>query len=247
MILIVPMTIIGFILFSFYQKYKSVSTCFDAIKNQHEDDIDCGGECISCQLLITQDLRVVWSVFTRVRDGSYDAIAYIKNPNLRYGSSRVEYEIILKDAEGISIGTREGATFIASNEQIIIIETDIRTNLIPKTAGFKIKRVIWTRDDNPPPLHDIGFIKREYSVRQSAEGIRQSMVETAIFNNTPKNFSTVFVSVFLYDKNKNIIGANKTIVENLNAGETRPLQFIWPEEIHGSVESIEGSARVNTF
>ena len=246
-ILLVLMAIIGFIIFSFYQKYKTVPTCFDNKKNGTEAGVDCGGECISCQLLTTQDIWVVWSIFTRVRDGSYDTIAYIKNPNLWYGSSRIEYEITLKDAEGISVGTRKGATFIAPNEQAIIVETDLRTNLIPKTAEFKIKPVTWTRDINPPPLYDIGFIKREHSARQNAEGIRQSIVETAIFNNTSKNFSTVFVSVFLYDKNKNIIGANKTIVEDLNAGETRPLQFIWPEEIQGPVESVDGSARVNIY
>lgn len=246
-IFMIPMVIIGFILFSFYQKYKGVPTCFDNKKNGQEDGVDCGGRCVSCRFFETQSIQVVWSVVMPIREGSYDVIANIKNPNLQHGSSQVDYEIKLNDAEGVSIGTWNGSTFIAPNEDVVIVETDIRTSFIPKTAEFKIKRVVWIRDINPPPSQSIGFTKRTHSVQENTEGIRQSIVETAIFNNTLENFSSVFVTMLLYDKNKNIIGAHKTIVENLNVGETRPLQFVWPEEIHSSIEDIEGSARVNTF
>ena len=66
-----------------------------------------------------------------------------------------------------------------------------------------------------------------------------------IFNNTLETISRANVSILLFERDRNIIGASRTIVENLQPGETREISFSWPEEIKGTIDSIEGHVRVN--
>lgn len=246
-ILVILGLALSFIPYSLYKKIHVEPTCFDTKRNQGEEGVDCGGPCIPCRFLTVNTIEVVWSKFLLVREGSYDGIAFIKNPNPYYGSLFVEYSFELLDDKNALIATREGNTFLLPGEQITIIEPDIRTNLKAKTVSFKVKNVSWGRVYEPTPRYDVGLTKREYEVTENAQGISQSVVKTGIFNNTNETFSRVFVSVFLYDNEKNIIGVSKTILENVTPLETRPLTFVWPGKVADTVSAIEGEVRINSF
>ncbi len=246
-ILMVPITIVAMTVFLMYQRYRTVPTCFDGIQNQQEAGVDCGGECDSCRLFQTKPPEVTWTRIIRAREESYDAVVFIKNPNQQHGAPRLEYTVILRDANGVEIGKRANSTFLLPDEEVMIVEPDIRTPLIPNSVDFNVITVAWTREYTPHAPYDLGLSRRSHSIVETPRGSKESVVKTDIFNNTSERFSVVHVSIFLYDENRNIIGVNKTIVENLGAGETRPLEFVWPEAIQGTITSIEGTVRINEF
>lgn len=231
----------------FYSRYQPIATCFDNKQNGNEEGVDCGGSCISCKLLEVHDVEVVWTKLLTARPGSFDALASIKNPNIYFGSMNVDYEFELLDETGAPVALRTGTTFLLPSERITLIEPNIRTQLKARTVLFKIRNVQWGRVYDIAPRYDLGLGKRDYSVIETTAGIRQSVVDTSIYNNSAENFSQVFVSVFLYDAEKNIIAANKTVMENVSAGEVRPIRFVWPQEITTPVAGIEGEVRVNSF
>lgn len=244
-ILSVIMLVVASIGFSYYEKYKTIPTCFDNRQNGDEEGVDCGGSCIPCKYLALKDVDVYWAKYLNPRRGSYDAVAYVKNPNLYYGSLKLNYEFELYDESNALVAVRNGSTFIHPNESVTIIEPDLRTNLPVRTVNFKIMESAWILIRDQLPVYDISLVRRNYSVVANVRGVKQSVVSADIFNNTLETISRANVSILLFDKDRNIIGAGRTIVESLNPGETREISFSWPEEIRGTVDSIEGHVRVN--
>lgn len=244
-ILLFLFAIIGTFLFSVYERYKPIPTCFDNKKNQTEQDVDCGGPCIPCQFLQTKNIEIFWAKALRAREGSYDAVAFIKNPNFYYGSLAMRYQFELFDENGTIIALRSGNTFILPNESVHIIEADMRTTLTVKSVVFKVlgADLVFVRDQLP--VKDIAIVKRTYEVRTNVRGGKQSVVTAELLNNTLDQFSRAFINMLLFDKDRNIIGANRTAIEDLKPGETRTLTFIWPEVISNAIESMEGRVRVN--
>ncbi len=235
------------IVYFIYAANREIPTCFDQRQNQNEEGVDCGGNCISCQLLTIRDIQTVWTKLVPVRLGSYDAAAFVKNPNLYFGTLNLQYEFELLDDKGASIALREGTTYLLPGEDAVIIEPDIRSSLDARTVNFKIRNVSWGRTYELAPHYDVGFGKRDYRVVENPQKIKQSIVETSIFNNTAEAFSRADAQVLLYDANKNVIAVNLTAIEDLQPGETRPITFQWPQEIRGTVDSIEGRVRINSF
>lgn len=231
----------------FYFRYQPVATCFDNKQNGAEEGVDCGGACISCKLLEVQDVQVIWTKLLAARPGSFDALASIKNPNIYFGTMKMDYEFELLDETGASVALRTGTTFLLPEESVTLIEPDIRTNLKARTVIFKIRGVEWGRVYEPAPRYDLGLGKRDHSVIRSTIGITQSVVDTSVYNNSGETFSKAYVAIFLYDAEKNIIATNKTTLENLMPGEIRPIRFVWPQEITTPIAGIEGEVRVNSF
>lgn len=239
--------VLGFLGWYVYELNKEIPTCFDGKQNGAEEGADCGGSCISCKLLEVRDAQVIWTKLLVARPGSFDALASVKNPNIYFGTMKMDYEFELLDETGASIALRTGTTFLLPEERITLIEPDIRTNLKAQTVLFKIRGVAWGRVYEPTPRYDLGLGKRDYSVMQSTAEIKQGIVDTSVHNNSGETFSEVYVAIFLYDMEKNIIAANKTTLENLAPGEIRPIRFVWPQEILIPISGIEGEVRVNSF
>ena len=251
--LMIFFAIIGLAVFGAYKKFIPASTCFDNRKNQNEVDVDCGGpNCISCTLLKVQNIQIISKTFIEARPGSYDAVAFIQNPNYYYRSPQVEYEFELLDANQATIALRSGNTFINQDEQFRIVEPDIRTSIKAASVLFRITKVSWEKHlvgakYIDPVTPDVALTGRQYSIEKNNLGQNQSIVRTGIYNNTPRMVSRAYVSIFLLDTNKNIVGTDKKIVENLESGENRPLTFTWPQEIKTPVDSIVGEVRINSF
>src|SRR3989344_4168769 len=88
-----------------YSYLKTPPTCTDGRQNQGETSVDKGGPR---PLLDTSSLSpsaILWTRSFYVRSGSYDAVAYIQNPNQEAGVRAVSYRFVL-------IAERTGAAFL---------------------------------------------------------------------------------------------------------------------------------------
>lgn len=220
-----------------------VATCFDNKKNQDEIGLDCGGSCASCEFKYPKAITVFSSRAVLVSENFYDLAAEIENPNEFLSSVNVEYEFKLYDRFGL-VTTRTGKTFLYAQERTFIIEPGISTTRPAERAEFRITRVDWQekRDFAPTVIAE----QRLHSVEE-VQGKRQSVVDITLLNKSPYDFAEIEVQVAVIDKEKNLLGVNKIVVENVLSQSRQNVKSIWPQEFTGEISVINVQARANIF
>lgn len=242
-VLLIFAFIAGVILATNFRKIIPAPTCFDSKKNQGEGEADCGGPCKSCELKHPKDIISYWARYVQVRDDSYDVAAFIENPNQNLFSERLEYEFTLFDSLGI-IAHRAGRTFIYPQEKVYLVEANLNTTREPTHAEFKIKGVEWGFQDTVWP--NFATEKKEYKTLEF-DGKKQSVVEIELANKLPFGFREAEVTVLLLDKKENILGTQRTVIDDFLSRSSRSVRLTWPEEIKGAVANTIIEPRVNIF
>src|SRR5262245_42578779 len=95
-----------------YWYLKIPETCSDGIKNGDETAVDKGGSCPLLDERLLSPHAILWARQFSVRDGSYNVIAYVENPNENAGVKVAPYRFRLYDDRNILVAEREGAGFI---------------------------------------------------------------------------------------------------------------------------------------
>src|SRR5688500_12187120 len=95
--------------------YKILSvkpTCFDGKQNGGETAPDKGGSCLVLVEGRITPYGVMWARSFEVRNGAFDAVGYIENPNPSAGVERAQYHMGLYDSQNILVAERTGTTYI---------------------------------------------------------------------------------------------------------------------------------------
>lgn len=235
-ILAIPAIIILGIVFYIFEKVQPAPTCFDNVRNQGEEQVDCGGPtCIKCELKEKKELDVFWTKFFRVREDTYDVAVEIRNPNQLVLMSKLDYAIRIYDERDVVMTTRTGSTFVLPGATTHVIETNLVSVKTIKKIKFDITGQEWTFLPNQPP--DIVAGEKEYSVTSDGSKPR-SVVNATVFNRTVKDFANVEVNVLLLDSRKNVLGISKSTIPLLMAGESQHVTFFWPDVIFGTISEI---------
>jgi len=241
--IIVVLIVAGTILAFNITKFIPPPSCTDNKKNQGEIETDCGGPCAPCELRNPLPVSVYWARAVPVRHDTYDVAAFVQNPNEFLSSSEMRYEFVFYDSFG-EVARREGSTFILPQEKTHIIEAGIQTTRQPERVGFRIKKMDWSlqKAEKPSLIVD----KREYKILEES-GKKQSVIDGSVLNRSPFTLKEVEILFVLLDKDGNLLGINKTLVDNLRAGESRDIRTTWPSVVSGDVTSLEIDERVNVF
>lgn len=240
LIMVAPLVIAGLFLVPVFIPEAS---CSDNKKNQGELEVDCGGPCVPCELKNPRAVEIFWARAVPVRENIYDVAAFIHNPNIVLASDKVIYEFNLFDEFGL-VASVKGKTFIVAQERTHIIEANAVTSRQPTRVEFRVKEVKWQLKETPLP--NIIVERRDYKVMEN-QGIKQSLVEASIQNRANLDFSKVEVNFLVFDKDGNLVGANKTVVDNLAAGSRKTVKSLWPGLLRGEAATVEIEPRVNIF
>lgn len=117
-----------------YLNYRPAPTCFDGLRNQGEEGIDCGGPCIPCDLKYNPPLSLAdVPVFLINQDNKVDILFKITNLSQEWGAKEFSYKVML-------IGlNQEKQEFIKSG---FIFPHEIRYFVVSNiTAAFKPLKV----------------------------------------------------------------------------------------------------------
>lgn len=215
-------------------------TCVDGRKNQGEELADCGGPCIPCAFRNKKDLEVFWVRAVPTREGRYDVAAQIKNPNVKVGAVRFEYEFQLVDEKGIRVASRRGRSFIYPSEIVHLAEIGLEAPRPAADARITLEHIEWVVTDTIAP--DVIAGHREYLI-EVENGARQSVVRANLQNRTILDLSDLTVVAFLLDEDGNLLGVHSTLVDRIRAGLTRPVEFRWPGVLAESIGSVVIEAR----
>src|SRR3989338_4709954 len=233
--------VIGGIGFLIFYRFMPEATCFDDKKNQEEQDIDCGGPCIPCALKNPREISTFWVKFAKFSSGSFDTVAYLKNPNELLGASEVSYEFELLDQIGAVVALRRGKTFFLPGEDFYIVESNLMTSREPVFANFKITNIKWVFGEFKRPDMIVG----ERNLKKTDENGLKTVLETSVQNRSIFDFGIVEIGVLIFDESENLLGIQKSIEKNVLAGEKRSIDFFWPGDFNGRVTVVRVEPRVN--
>lgn len=243
MILLVVAAVVVSAVFLIVYRLTPPPTCFDNRKNQGEEDVDCGGPCAPCALKRQEPLAVFWARIIPVGERQYDFAAEIKNPNLALGGTFL-YTFKIFDNTGFLLAERKGRSFIYPGETAHVIENSFATertvdhiDLAIQDTAFMLSR------DTEPDLIGRGT----YTIQAGGPGRQAGHVSALLVNRTLEDKKNILVNVLLYDKDGNVVGVNKTVVDSLASGASLPLEFSWPGVIEGGVDFITIEPRVAKF
>ncbi len=201
-------------------------TCFDGIQNQRETAVDRGGPCALLDERSLTPSSSLWSRSFRVRDGSYNAIALIQNPNTEAGVRAVQYRFGLYDERNIFVAERTGTAFLMPGAITPIFEGAIDTGnrVVTRTYFDLTSPVTWER------LVDMSEVI-EISNTSSEDLTTAPRVRADVKNTSVAPVKDIVLIAVLYDPAGNAFAVSQTALTELRAGEQREITFTWPNPL----------------
>ena len=209
-------------------------SCADGIQNQGETAVDEGGPCRLLDVHSLQSEILLWTRSFHVRDGSYNSIAFVQNPNTNAGVRAVRYHFGLYDERNILVAERSGTTVVMPGQVTPIFEGAIDTGnrIVAHTYFDFIEPLKWER------LYDTSGAISINNV-QIADSAAQPRVTANVTNTSVSHLTNLTFLVAVYDPAGNAFAASQTAIESISAGETRQIIFAWPDPFNISVGRIQ--------
>lgn len=207
-----------------YWYFTLPETCIDGIQNQDETGVDKGGICPVLDESALQPHASLWARSFRVRDGSYNAAAYIQNPNQNAGVAVAHYRFGLYDAQNILIAEREGSMFIMPGSITPVLESriDAGNSIVGRTYFEFMEPLKWERmKNNALPL---AVTNKEITNTFAAPRL------TAIARNSSvAPIADISFVAVIFDPAGNAFAASATTLSRLGADESSEIVFTWPD------------------
>lgn len=217
--------------------YLSVEpTCQDGKRNQGESAVDRGGPCSVLDGKAIAPAAVLWTRSFRVRDGSYNAVAYLQNPNAAAGVRRVAYRFGLYDERNVIVAERTGETFIMPGATTPLFEGAIDTGnrIVAHTYFEFLEPLTWERLDNTASGISIG--------NRSVTSGDEPRISAIATNPSVRDLKNVIFVVTVSDPAGNAFAASRTILATLPAGASETVTFTWPDPFLVTIGSIDITA-----
>lgn len=199
-------------------------TCHDGIMNHGETAIDRGGPCLLLDDRYLQPHAVLWARSFRVRDGSYNAVAYIENPNPDAGVMSANYTFTLYDDANVMITEKKGTTYIMPGGITPVLAPAIDTgNRVVAHTYFVLTdpALAWERMSNPASVITV-------SSKQVSDASTEPQLSAIVANNSVADVRDAeFVGV-VFDTAANAINASATYLPRLAADSRTTIGFTWP-------------------
>jgi len=217
--------------------YKILSipaTCFDGIQNQRETDIDKGGPCILLDERYLQPHAILWARGFRVRDGTYNAVAYIQNPNESAGVASAQYRFKLYDEKNILVAERTGTMYVMPGGITPVIESRIDTGFrsVAHTFFEFTAPLVWKHMKNRSAslsINDKNTANRSTAPQVTATA-RNASVDTLN--------KVSFVAV-IFDPSGNAFEASATAIDIFPPETSNDLVFTWPVPFASDVGHVD--------
>lgn len=207
-----------------YWYFSIPPTCSDGIKNQGESAPDRGGPCFILDERVLQAHATLWARSFRVRDGTYNAVAYVQNSNGEAGVRAARYRFGFYDSQNILVAEREGVTYIMPGAMTPVLEARINAgNRIVAHTYFEFTEPLtWERMRNNARAISVN----NKDISNTSEVPRLS---ASVRNNSVMDFIGVSFVAVIFDPAGNAFAASATSLERLPADESSQIVFTWPD------------------
>ena len=169
-----------------------------------------------------------------VREGLYNTVAYIENPNQGAGVYDTAYQFKLYDSKNILIAERYGRTPMFPGKVFPIFESQIDTgNRIPVRTFFTfVSDFTWEKIEDPT----IGLEVISERVSNLETSPR---VDAKVRNNTIYAKEDIVLVATLFDQTGNAFASSRTIVDRIEPDTELPIAFTWPLPFTADVARVD--------
>ena len=242
LIIFLVLSIIVFLV-HYFQRPKL--TCFDGIRNQNEEEVDCGGPCLPCELVHIKEIEVISTEVIFNQGNFYDIFAQINNPNQNYGGKQVPYEFELYNSKNDFVVRHTGLTFILPGQTKYLIQSKIESVKPISAVNLSFGKIEWEKLENEQAI-DLVIQQKEYRLLGDDEpGFSQA--RGVLINKTNFDFEKINIDILLFDASYQLIGLGATEIKTLLAGEERDFVAVWFNQINSQVAFVEMEAETNLF
>jgi len=210
-----------------YYFTRSSPKCTNLIQDGDETGVDCGGSCaLLCKpetlpLITRGEARI-----NRISSSSYTASVLVENPNLSGEVKRAKYNLSIYSSgvkDPVKVFNKE--TYIGPNSTFALFEGPFTlTGSGPFRAVFEWEDgLIWEKNVVSSAL--IGVESPNLLITATSS----QRLEARLINRSTKSISNVEVVAILSDIDGNTVASSKTFVDFIEAGDSAPISFSWPE------------------
>ncbi len=231
--------------YGIYDVFTPDATCFDNIQNQGEQGVDCGPVCgkLCDPLPIPPQVQSIQVL--KVRPGDYDVVASVMNPNTVYGSGKIGYELVLRNAAGAELARLPGTFYIMPAETKFVVRTSLIVSDDVVQADLLVKEAEWQKVSTADVPVDFPLRRESYTEPHQVGVISQ--LEGVVFNDSDFDFNVVEVAVVLLDNADAIIGVNTTELLTVLSRTERYVKVTWPTPLAGKFAKARVQAGANVF
>ncbi len=207
--------------------------CFDGKQNQNELGVDCGGICEAVCKSEARELNMIWSRVIELTDNIYETATLVENPNRDLGIIDAGFEIRYFDKENLIINKRSDKISLSPGEKFVVFEQSIDVGRrVPTKSVFEwTGSGKWYRPSKEAP--EITWESKDF-VQDDPP-----LLKAEVTNKSNSFLSNIMVVATVLDKDLNLLAVSSTLVESLEASETREVAFSWPEPFLGEVVRVE--------
>src|SRR3989344_5308386 len=220
----------GLGLWIYFSSFHSTPTCFDGVKNQNEEGIDCGGSCSEiCIPSQSGTIEVVDRVrVLRIDDERLSLLVKIQNNSLDFTAKVFNYTFDVLDPGGKTVMPIFGMSYIYPGEVKYIAAPNLKIS--PSSAAqatFEIDNPEWILGENlsKPDV----TIQNQQSVLEGNE----VKVEGSLISHDAVTVKSAEIIAIFYDQFNLPIGVSQTKIENIEPNATR--SFVIKHTALGSI------------
>jgi len=228
-----------------YPYFNKTPTCFDNKQNGSESGVDCGGLCLRACIGEVDKISILWSRAFQVVPGRYNAVAYIENHNRNSAVSKIKYKFRFADKDNVYIGKRDGETSIPPAGKFAIFEPAVDVgNSVPVYTTFEFSEIPkWDRVQTEK-INQLKILVSDIKLEDETTSPRLS---ATIKNNSFFEIPEVNVVAVLYGETGDAVSVSRTYLDTLASGESKEINFTWPEPMSEAVVAKEIIPIYNIF
>lgn len=217
--------ILAFIGWGFYLSFfKTSPTCFDNVKNQNEEEIDCGGVCgDSCIPSDIKEIEVTQQKIFRLNSGRISLFAEVKNPNANFAAKNFKYIFNAYDANGQVVENITGDSFLYAGETGYILAPNLEVGSSSLSRPeLIIDKIEWIKGDdfkNPKiSVEDVSF---------SSDG-NQIKISGSFNNKNIGKLNEVKIIAIFINRFGKPVGASETELIDVSSDAPQSFAIIHP-------------------
>lgn len=217
-----------------YNIINKESTCSDGKRNGNEQGIDCGGVCEKVCKFSAGEPSILWARSFEVREGVYNSVAMIENPNPSAGAQDVFYTFRLFDDRSALVYERKGKTNIPAQTRFPVFEGTLFTGeRVPDKTFFEFTSEIeWLN------LKNIGSDLR-IRERKIINTDSTPRIEVELENRGLVSIKNVELFAVIYDLADNAMAGSKTLIKNISPDSIEKAVFTWPNPFSSPIGRVE--------
>lgn len=211
---------IGFAVYYYFLIPKQ--TCFDNLKNQNEEAVDCGGVCESCELKTLSLINDEGKVFSAGKLKS-NILVRIENPSSNYFLRNFDYEFNVFSNLGTKLFTIDKKSSILPKEMKYLVVSGIDADY--RDVG---KIVFKPLNQNWEPVSKLtGYDFKTDGLRVGFSG-GYTEVSGEFVNDSSFNFSSILATAVIFDRKGGVLNGGTTELNEIKAFTKTPFTIYLP-------------------